>query len=115
MRTRATDICVEQYSRINNCAQVKGAAKIMVTVVATQELEAGDVLRRFKAEVSQDEPHRGNNTNRRTRSTSARCLEIVAVYGIFLTCVSFLFSAMVHVYWCVAIFLRCFVFLYKTR
>ena len=45
-------------------AQVKGAAKIMVTVVATQELEAGDVLRRFKAEAAQDEPRRGNNNNR---------------------------------------------------
>ena len=33
----------------------------MVTVVATQELEAGDVLRRFKAESAQDEPRRGNN------------------------------------------------------
>ena len=51
-------------------------------MVASQELEAGDVLRRFKAEVSQDEPRRGNNTNRHTRSTSARCLEIVTVYGI---------------------------------
>ena len=36
----------------------------MVTVVATQELEAGDVLRRFKAEAAQNEPRRGNNTNR---------------------------------------------------
>ena len=42
-------------------AQVKGAAKIMVTVVATQELEAGDVLRRFGAETAQDDPLRGNN------------------------------------------------------
>ena len=56
-------------------------------MVATQELEAGDVLRRFKAEVAQDKPRRGNNTNRYNRSTSARCLEIVAVYGILLTCV----------------------------
>ena len=45
-------------------AQVKGAAKIMVTVVATQELKAGDELRRFKAESAQDEPRRGNNNNR---------------------------------------------------
>ena len=36
----------------------------MVTVVTTQELEAGDVLRRFKAEAAQDEPRRGNNNNR---------------------------------------------------
>ena len=41
--------------------QVKGAAKMMVTVVATQELAAGDVLRRFGAETAQDEPRRGNN------------------------------------------------------
>ena len=72
-------------------------------MVATQELEAGDVLRRFKAEVSQDEPRRGNNTNRHTGSTSARCLEIVTVYGILLTCVSFLFSAMVHVFVCLCV------------
>ena len=42
-------------------AQVKGSAKIMVTVVATRELEPGAVLRRFKAESAQDEPRRGNN------------------------------------------------------
>ena len=50
------------HSKLN--AQVKGAAKKMVTVVATRELEAGDVLRRFKAETDQDEPRRGNNNNR---------------------------------------------------
>ena len=44
--------------------QVKGAAKMMVTVVATQELEAGDVLRRFKAEAAKDEPHGGSFNNR---------------------------------------------------
>ena len=43
--------------------QVKGAAKMMVTVVATQELEAGDVLRRFGVETAQDESHAGNNYN----------------------------------------------------
>ena len=32
--------------------------------MASQELEAGDVLRRFKAKVSQDDPRRGNNTDR---------------------------------------------------
>ena len=42
-------------------AQVKGSAKIMVTVVATQDLKPGDVLRRFKEETAQDEPRRGNN------------------------------------------------------
>ena len=64
MRTRANDACVEQYSQRINYTQVKGAAKIMVTVVATQELEAGAVLRRFKAEATPDGPHRGNNNNR---------------------------------------------------
>ena len=59
--------------------QVDGSSRILVTVVASQELEVGDVLRRFKAEVSQDEPRRGNNTYRYTRSTSALCLEIVNV------------------------------------
>ena len=44
--------------------QVKGAAKMMVTVVASQELEAGDVLRRFGAETVQADPLRGNNNNR---------------------------------------------------
>ena len=32
--------------------------------MALQELEAGDVLRRFKAETAQDEPRRGNSNNR---------------------------------------------------
>ena len=50
--------------RTQSTAQVEGAAKIMVTVVATRELEAGDVLRRFKAEPAQDNPRRGNNANR---------------------------------------------------
>ena len=48
-------------------------------MVASQELEAGDVLRRFNAEVSKAEPRRGNNTNRYARSPSARCLEMVTV------------------------------------
>ena len=73
----ATDVCIVQY--LACMAQVDGSTNILVIVVASQELEAGDVLRRFKAEVSQDEPHRGNNTNRHTRATSARCLEIVTV------------------------------------
>ena len=42
-------------------AKVKGAAKTMVTVVATQELKSGNLLRRFKAEAAQDEPRRGDN------------------------------------------------------
>ena len=33
----------------------------MVTVVATQELQPGDVLLRFKEETAQEEPRRGNN------------------------------------------------------
>ena len=54
------------YSNIHRelTTQVKGSAKIMVTVVTTQELEAGDVLRRFRAESAQDYPRRGNNNNR---------------------------------------------------
>ena len=43
-------------------AQVKGSTNKIVTVVATQALEPGDVLRRFKA--AQDAPRRGNNNNR---------------------------------------------------
>ena len=54
------------YSKIHRKlnAQVKGAAKKMVTVVATRELGPGDMLRRFKAETDQDEPRRGNDNNR---------------------------------------------------
>ena len=69
-------------------------------MVATQELEAGDVLRRFKAEVSQDEPRRGN---RHTRSTSARCLELVTIHGNLLTCVGvfvFFDATCACAYWC---------------
>ena len=51
------------YSNIHRelTEQTEGSAKIMVTVVATRELEAGAVLRRFKAKDAQDEPRRGNN------------------------------------------------------
>ena len=77
MRTRANDACVEQYSQRINCAQVKGSAKIMVTVVATQELKAEDFLLRFKAEASQDDIHG-------SRSISA--WPVFGNYGIFLTC-----------------------------
>ena len=85
---RANDVCVEQYSQTINCAQVKGAAKVMVTVVATQELEAGAVLMRFKAEVAQDKPRRGNSNN---RYILGRCLEIVSLHMAFfsLWCFSF--------------------------
>ena len=88
MCTRANDACVEQYSQTNNCAQVKGAAKLMVTVVATQELQAGEILlRRFKAEVARDKPRRGNSNN---RYLLGRCLEnCVATHGILLTLVFF--------------------------
>ena len=50
------------YSKIHRelTAQVKGSANIMVTVVATQELKAEDVLLRFKAETSQDNKHDGS-------------------------------------------------------
>ena len=60
-------VCVCLCARVNNtCAhrestsQVKGAATNMVTVVATKELKAGDVLLRFKAKATQDEHLRGN-------------------------------------------------------
>ena len=46
-----------------NCIQVKVRAKMMAAVVATRELGPGNVLRRFKAEATQDEPHGGNNNN----------------------------------------------------
>ena len=52
------------HRELTATAQVKGAAKIMVTVVAIQELEAGDVLRRFKAETAQDDARGGNSNNR---------------------------------------------------
>ena len=55
-------ILLESYRELT--AQGKGAAQLMVTVVATQELESGDVLRRFKAEAAQDEFRRGNDNNR---------------------------------------------------
>ena len=57
---------IAAYSNIYRelTVQVKGAAKMMVTVVATQELEAGDVLRRFGPETAQDESRRGNNNHR---------------------------------------------------
>ena len=59
-------------------AQVKGAAKIMVTVVATQELKAGNLLRRFKAKAAPDEPRRGNDND--TLSVFENCF---ATHGIF--------------------------------
>ena len=42
----------------------KGSAKIMVTVVATKDLKAGEVLRRFQAKAVQYQPRPGNNNNR---------------------------------------------------
>ena len=58
--TRARTTLVHTNIHTESTLQVKGAAKIMVTVVATQELKAGDVLRRFKAEAAQDKPRPGN-------------------------------------------------------
>ena len=55
-----TCVCVQIFAG-QLTTQVQGSAKRMVTVVATQELEPGDVLRRFKEEAAQDEPRRGNN------------------------------------------------------
>ena len=57
--------------------QVKGSAKIMVTVVATKELEAGDVLRRFKAEATQDGPHDGNNNRMSSYALSVTYLKFL--------------------------------------
>ena len=74
-------------------------------MVASQELEVGDVLRRLKAEVSQYEPRRGKSTDRNTRSTSARCLELVTVCGIFLgICIFNFFRWYMCVSVCVCVF-----------
>ena len=76
----------------------------MVAVVTTQELKAGDVLWRFKAEAAQDELRRGNNTNRYHRSSRARCVKIVTAHGILLTYVLVLFFfSLVHVCVCVCV------------
>ena len=50
---------------------------MMVTVVATQELKAGDVLRRFGPETAPDEPRRGNSNIR------CRAVRVVAVAGVW--------------------------------
>ena len=70
---------VQSNTPSESTAQRKGAAERMVTVVATQELDAGDKLRRFKAEVAQDKPRRGNNKNRYMYIYLGRCLEIVSL------------------------------------
>ena len=102
----------------------------MVTVVATREIEAGDELRRFKAEDAQHEPHGGNNYNRYVYSSrSSRCLEIVSLHmGFFslvflcvfrwFTCVCVCVCVRVCVCVCVcvmsyAVFLLMFDILYK--
>ena len=72
-------------------------------MVARQELEAGDVLRRFKAEVSRDEPRRGNNTNRHTMPPGALCLEFLLFMGLFLLVLVFLFFSMVYISVCVCV------------
>ena len=64
----------------------------MVTVVATQELEAGDILWRFGAETAQDDLLRGNNNNRCIVVRLVvvgiwRLSPIVAAHGILFTCV----------------------------
>ena len=61
----------------------------MVTVVTTKELEAGDVLRRFKAEAAQHEPHGGNTNNRYVlRPVFGNCIAAHAIlvphFGAFL-------------------------------
>ena len=64
MRAWANDAFGKQYSQESYTVQVKGSAKRVVTVVATQQLEAGDELWRFEAEAAKDEPHGGSNNNR---------------------------------------------------
>ena len=64
--------------RESTTAQVEGSAKILVTVVATQELKAGNLLRRFKAKAAPDEPRRGNDND--TLSVFENCF---ATHGIF--------------------------------
>ena len=103
---RANDGCI---ATLTLTAQVKGAAKTMVTVVATQELEAGDVLRRFGAGAAQHDPRRGNNNNQHSsRSSGDRRLEIVAAHGILFTCVLW-FPSFFHC--CTCVMMICTVFL----
>ena len=97
-------------------AQAKGSAKIIVSVVATQDIGAGDMLRRLGPETAQDEPRQGNNNNRYivSRPSSCRCSEVVATNGIFFTCVlcfSF-FLSLVHVRVCVCV---CVFFFFCAR
>ena len=66
VRARANDACTAQHSQRVVCAQIKSAAKIMVTVVATQALKPGDELRRFKAKAAHGAPRRGNDKNQCT-------------------------------------------------
>ena len=82
----------------------------MVTVVATQELEAGDVLWRFKAGAAQDEPHRGKNN---TVIDVFVCLAVwkLSLHTVFFSLVLFLFISLVYV--CVMLFFRCLIF-YKV-
>ena len=82
------------YSKIctGQNAQFAGAAKMMVTVVAIEELEAGDVLRRFGAEAARDTPRSGKNDN---QCILARLL-VVSVWKFshaiyLLLCVVFIF------------------------
>ena len=61
-------------------AQVKGSAATMVAVVTTQELQPGDLLRRFKAQAAQDEPRRGNNDKRGLVALGTRKLLLCMVF-----------------------------------
>ena len=64
-RVHARMMLVHSNIHRESTTQAKGAAKtIIVVVVATQELKAGNLLRRFKAEAAPDEPGRGNNNDR---------------------------------------------------
>ena len=62
----------------------------MATAVATQAIEAGDVLRRFKAEASKHGPPRRGNTNSSDYSRG-RCLHVLAAHEVLLNLCAILF------------------------
>ena len=77
-------------------------------MVTTQELEAGDELRRFKPEAVQDEPRGGNGINQyiSSRSECARpvvvnCVNTHVILYIFFLCVFFFASFFFRWFTCV--------------
>ena len=88
-------------------AQAKGSAKIIVSVVATQDIGAGDMLRRLGPETAQDEPRQGNSNNRYTvvGLVAVGVRKLLLQMTFFSTCVlcfSF-FLSLVHVCVCVCV------------